>query len=71
MLKVFEVSYLSPFAGHVRTIYPSVLEFFLQAEIQIVFYSRHQITCFKVTAKSYNVATRTAEPRRVKTAQNL
>jgi hypothetical protein len=31
--------------------------------------SRHQTTYFKVTAKSYNVATRTAEPRRVKTAQ--
>jgi hypothetical protein len=27
--------------------------------------------CFKVTAKSYNVSTRTAEPRRVNTAQNL
>jgi CRISPR/Cas system-associated protein endoribonuclease Cas2 len=33
--------------------------------------SRHQITFFKVTAKSYNAATRTAEPRRVKTAQKL
>jgi hypothetical protein len=32
--------------------------------------SRHQIACFKVTAKSYNVATRAAEPRRVKTARN-
>jgi hypothetical protein len=31
---------------------------------------RQQITCFKVTAKSYNVATRTAEPRREKTARN-
>jgi hypothetical protein len=29
--------------------------------------SRRKITCFKVTTKSYNVATRTAEPRRVKT----
>jgi hypothetical protein len=26
--------------------------------------------CFKVTVKSYNFATRTSEPRRVKTAQN-
>jgi ribosomal protein L23 len=32
--------------------------------------SRHQIACFKVKSKSCNVATRTAEPRRVKTAQN-
>jgi hypothetical protein len=32
--------------------------------------SRHQITCLKATAKSYNVATRTAEPRRAKTVQN-
>jgi hypothetical protein len=32
--------------------------------------SRHQIACFRVTAKSYNVATRTMERRRVKTAQN-
>jgi hypothetical protein len=32
--------------------------------------SRHQIACFKVTTKSYNVATRTAEPRRMKAAQN-
>jgi hypothetical protein len=32
--------------------------------------NRHQIACFKVTSKSYTVATRTAEPRRVKTAQN-
>jgi hypothetical protein len=32
--------------------------------------SRHQNPCFKVTAKSYNVATRTSEPRRVKTSQN-
>jgi hypothetical protein len=32
--------------------------------------SRHQIARFKVTEKLYNVATRTAEPRRVKTAQN-
>jgi hypothetical protein len=32
--------------------------------------SSHQIACFKVTAKSYNVATRTAEPRRVKISQN-
>jgi hypothetical protein len=31
--------------------------------------TRHQIAYFKVTAKSYNVATRTAEPRRLKTAQ--
>jgi hypothetical protein len=31
--------------------------------------NRHQIACFKVTAKSYNVATRTAESRRVKTSQ--
>jgi hypothetical protein len=28
----------------------------------------HQIACFKVTAKSSNVSTRTADPRRVKTA---
>jgi hypothetical protein len=34
-------------------------------------YRRHlQIACFKVTAKSYNLATWTAEPRRVKTVQN-
>jgi hypothetical protein len=34
--------------------------------------SRHYQTArFKVTHKSCNVATRTAEPRRVKTAQNL
>jgi hypothetical protein len=32
--------------------------------------SHHQIVCFKITAKSYNVSTRTADPRRVKTAQN-
>jgi hypothetical protein len=32
--------------------------------------SRHQTACFKVTAKWYNVATQTAESRRVKTAQN-
>jgi hypothetical protein len=32
--------------------------------------SRHQIACFKVTAKSYNVAARTTEHRRMKTAQN-
>jgi hypothetical protein len=32
--------------------------------------SRHQILFFRVTAKSYNVATRSADPRRVKTAQN-
>jgi hypothetical protein len=32
--------------------------------------SRHQIERFKVTAKSYNVATRTAKPRRVKTARS-
>jgi hypothetical protein len=32
--------------------------------------NRHQTACFKVVAKSYNVATRTAEPRRAKTAQN-
>jgi hypothetical protein len=32
--------------------------------------SRNQIACFKVRAKSYNVATRTAEPGRVKTFQN-
>jgi hypothetical protein len=32
----------------------------------------HQITLFKeVTAESYTVETRTAEPRRVKTAQKL
>jgi hypothetical protein len=31
---------------------------------------RHQIACFKVTAKSHNVSTRTAELRWVKTAQN-
>jgi hypothetical protein len=29
------------------------------------------MVCFKVTTKSRNVATRTAEPRRVKTVQNL
>jgi hypothetical protein len=34
------------------------------------FYCRHQIACFKVTAKLYSVVTRTAELRRVKTAQN-
>jgi hypothetical protein len=39
---------------------------------RILYYiSCHQIACFKVTSKSYNVATRTAEPRLVKTAQNL
>jgi hypothetical protein len=32
--------------------------------------SHHQIACFKVTEKSFNVATRTAEPRRVMTVQN-
>jgi hypothetical protein len=32
--------------------------------------SSHQITCFKVKSKSCDVPTRTAEPRRVKTAQN-
>jgi hypothetical protein len=32
--------------------------------------SRQQTACFKVTAKAYNVATRTAEPKRVKKAQN-
>jgi hypothetical protein len=32
--------------------------------------SRNQFACFNVTAKSYSVTTRTAEPRRVKTAQN-
>jgi hypothetical protein len=32
--------------------------------------SRHQIACFKVSAKSYTVATQTAKPGRVKTAQN-
>jgi hypothetical protein len=31
---------------------------------------RHQIACFRVTAKSYNVSTRTVEPRRVKTTLN-
>jgi hypothetical protein len=31
---------------------------------------RHKIGSFKVTTKSYSVATQTAEPRRVKTAQN-
>jgi hypothetical protein len=31
---------------------------------------RHQIACFNVTEKSYNLATRRAEPKRVKTAQN-
>jgi hypothetical protein len=30
--------------------------------------SRLEITCFKVTAKSYNIATRTSEPGRVLTA---
>jgi hypothetical protein len=35
-----------------------------------IYRSRHQLACFKVTVKSYNVATRTAEPRRVKTVQN-
>jgi hypothetical protein len=34
------------------------------------FSDSHQIACFKVTTKSYNVATRIAEPRRVKKAQN-
>jgi hypothetical protein len=32
--------------------------------------NRHRIACFKARAKSYNVATRTAEPSRVKTDQN-
>jgi hypothetical protein len=32
--------------------------------------SCHEIACFKVTEKSYNVATWTAERRRVKNAQN-
>jgi hypothetical protein len=32
--------------------------------------SHHQIACFKVTAKSHNFATQTAEPRRVKTTHN-
>jgi hypothetical protein len=36
----------------------------------LIYSSRQQTACFKVTAKSYNVATRTAEPRRVKTTQN-
>jgi hypothetical protein len=46
-------------------------ELFSFNELVLLYYStRHQIACFKVTVKSYNVATRTAEPRRVKTAQN-
>jgi hypothetical protein len=36
----------------------------------VSFYSRHQIACLKIAAKSYNIARRIAEPRRVKTAQN-
>jgi hypothetical protein len=32
--------------------------------------SSHLIACFKVMAKSSTIATRTAEPRRVKTTQN-
>jgi hypothetical protein len=31
---------------------------------------RHQTACFKAPAKSYNVATRTADPRRAKTDLN-
>jgi hypothetical protein len=38
--------------------------------VWILLHYRHQIACFKITAKSYNVATRTAEPRRVKAAEN-
>jgi hypothetical protein len=41
------------------------------SSVEIWYYSSlHQIACFKVTAKSYNVAARTAEPKLVKTAQN-
>jgi hypothetical protein len=32
--------------------------------------SPHQIACFKVTAQLHNLATRTAESRRMNTAQN-
>jgi hypothetical protein len=43
---------------------------FARNQNKISYTSRHQMACFKVTTESYNVATRTAEPRRVKVAQN-
>jgi hypothetical protein len=42
----------------------------VRQDVDTLYSSRHQTVCFKVTAKSHNVATRTAELRPVKTVQN-
>lgn len=47
-----------------------VFKYGSRCHILSYYINRHQIACLKVIEKSYNVATQTVEPRRVKIARN-